>query len=268
MTILAPETHAEYLLVELALPGRPLAKLGVMLYEPASDQLLVKLRQDLDALADPEDAEVLEELERDLKLKAAEMGGQRFLAYLEDSLSNVIRISERRAIEARSLPYTLQQLFREQVLGVERAPAKILPFVTHLPLYSLRAAASRFGEDMEVEPEDWVEAPPGLRLTPDLFVVHIVGRSMEPRIPDGSRAVFRYNPPGSRQGKVVLVWNRGASESGGEFTVKVYRSRKRLTEDGWRHEEIVLEPLNPEFEPLELGASGDYQVLGEFIRLL
>ena len=267
MALLAA-ANAEYLLVELALPGRPLAKLGVMLYEPSSDQLLVRLRQDLDALADPEDAEVLEELERDFTLKTAEMGGQRFLAWLEDSLSNVLRISERRPVEARSLPYTLQQLFRERVLGVEREPARILPFVTHLPLYSLRAAASRFGEDMEVEPEDWVEAPPGLRLTPDLFVVHVVGRSMEPRIPDGSRAVFRYNPPGSRQGKVVLVWNRGACESGGEFTVKVYRSRKRITEDGWRHEEIVLEPLNPEFEPLGLDEAASYKVLGELIRVL
>jgi len=260
--------NAEYLLVELALPRRPLAKLGVMLYEPSGDRLLVKLRQDLDALADPEDAEVLEDLERDLRLKAAELGGQRFLAWLEDSLSNVVRISERRAIEARSLPYALEELFREQVLGVEREPARILPFVTHLPLYSLRAAASRFGEDMEVEPEGWVEAPPGLRLTPDLFVVHVVGRSMEPRIPDGCRAVFRYNPPGSRQGKVVLVWNRGASESGGEFTVKVYRSRKRISEDGWRHEEIVLQPLNPEFESLELDEASSYQVLGELIRVL
>jgi hypothetical protein len=154
------------------------------------------------------------------------------------------------------------------VLGLEPERSRILPFVTHLPLFSLRAAAGRFGEDMEVEPEDWVEAPPGLRLTQDMFVVRVVGRSMEPRIPDGSLAVFRYQPPGSRQGKVVLVWNRGASESGGEFTVKVYRSRKGPAENGWRHEEIVLEPENPDFEPLHLDASADYRVLGEFVRVL
>jgi len=268
MSLLAATANAEYLLVELALPGRPLTPLGVLLFEPATDKLLPKFRQDVDALAEAEDAEVLAELERDCVVKIAELGGRRFLDYLEDSLSNVLQISARRPVEARSLPYTLQQLFREQVLGVEREPARVLPFVTHLPLFSLRAAASRFGADMEVEPEGWVEAPPGLRLTPELFVIHVAGRSMEPRIPDGSLAVFRAKPAGSRQGKVVLVWNRGASESGGEFTVKVYRSRKRVSEDGWRHEEIVLEPENPAFATLELEAAADYRVLGELVRVL
>ena len=260
--------NAEYLLVNLALPGRPVTPVGVLLYDPASDKLVHKLRQDFDALADPEDAEVLSELDRDFHAKIGEMGGRRFLVWLEDSLSNVLQIGVRRPVAARSLPYTLQELFREHVLGLEREPARILPFVTHLPLFSLRAAAGRFGEDMEVEPEDWVEAQPGLRLTKDMFVVRVAGHSMEPRIPDGSLAVFRYQPAGSRQGKVALVWNRGASESGGEFTVKVYRSRKLPAENGWRHEEIVLEPENPEFEPLQLDASADYQVLGEFVRVL
>ena len=268
MAVLSSPANADYLLVELALPGRPVAPLGVMLFEPASDRLLVKLRQDIEGLADPEDAEVLSELERDFALKIDEMGGRRFLDCLEDSLSNVVRVSPRRATEARSLPYALQQLFNQHVLGVAREPARVVPFVTHLPLFSLRAAASRFGEDMEVEPEDWVEAPPGLRLTSDMFVVHVVGRSMEPRIPDGSLAVFRAKPAGSRQGKAVLVWRRGASEGGGEFTVKTYWSRKQVTEDGWEHRGIRLEPENPEFEALDLDASGDYQVLGEFVRVL
>ncbi len=259
---------AEFLVVDLALPGRPVTPVGVLLYDPASDKLVHKLRQDFDALADPEDAEVLSELDRDFHAKISELGGRRFLAWLEDSLSNVLQIGARRPVEARSLPYTLQELFRRHVLGLAREPACILPFVTHLPLFSLRAAAGRFGEDMEVEPEDWLEAPPGLRLTDDMFVVRVVGHSMEPRIPDGSLAVFRFQPAGSRQGKVVLVWNRGASESGGEFTVKVYRSRKLPAENGWRHEEIILEPENPDFAPLPLDASADYQVLGEFIRLL
>ena len=34
---------------------------------------------------------------------------------------------------------------------------EVIPFVTHVPLYSLRAAATKFGEDMEVEQEGWVE---------------------------------------------------------------------------------------------------------------
>jgi SOS-response transcriptional repressor LexA len=101
-----------------------------------------------------------------------------------------------------------------------------------------------------------------------MFVVHVVGRSMEPRIQDGSLAVFRARPAGSRQGKAVLVWRRGASEGGGEFTVKTYSSRKRVTEDGWQHQGIRLDPPNPDVVALDLDAGGDYQVLGELVRVL
>ena len=58
---------------------------------------------------------------------------------------------------------------------------------------------------MQSEAEDWVPAPEGMRLSPDLFVAHVVGRSMEPRIPDGSLNLFRLHPAGSRQGKILLI---------------------------------------------------------------
>ncbi len=268
MAVLAKSGNAEYLLVELALPGRPATVLGVLLFDPASSRLLVQLREDIEDLADPEDAEVLTELERDFALKIDELGGRGFLEYLEDSLSNVIRLSPRHTTEAPSLPWKLRQLYEEHVVGAAQRPERERRGLALLPVYSLRAAAGRFGEDIEVEAEGQVEAPADLRVTPDMYALHVVGHSMEPDIPDGSLAVFRYQPAGTRQGKRVLVWNRGASESGGEFTVKTYRSRKRVTEDGWEHASIRLEPENPDFEPLELDASRDYQVLGEFIRLL
>ena len=80
---------------------------------------------------------------------------------------------------------TLQRLFDVHV------DAGVRKFVTHLPLYSLRAAATRFGEDAEVEELDWLRAPEGLRLTEGMFVAQVVGRSMEPLIPDGSYCIFR-----------------------------------------------------------------------------
>ncbi len=85
----------------------------------------------------------------------------------------------------------LDRLYGEHVekLAVE-------PFRTHVPLYSLRAAAGGLGEEMPSEAEDWVRAPEGMRLDPDLFVAHVVGRSMEPRIPDGSLNLFRLHPAG------------------------------------------------------------------------
>jgi hypothetical protein len=88
----------------------------------------------------------------------------------------------------------------------------VSPFRTHVPLYALRAAVGKLGDEMEVEPEDWVPAPEGMRLADDLFVAHVVGKSMEPRIPDGSLNLFRFHPPGSRQGTILLIQGFGVTE--------------------------------------------------------
>lgn len=269
MTLLSTETRpAEYSVIQLVLPGRRPVNFGVLFYDPATGELHYRFRDDLEDLADPEDAEVLSLLSEDLSVRLREMGGRQVLEWLEDSLSNVLRIADRRPVAVRDFRFALERLYRDQVLGLAREPAKVLPFVTHLPVYSLRAAAGKFGEDMDAEAEDWVAAPAGLRPAPDMFVVHVAGHSMEPEIPDGSLAVFRYQPAGSRQGKRVLVWRRGASQTGGEFTVKVYESAKRITEEGWEHTRIRLKPLNPEFEVLELDDTTEYRILGEFVCVL
>ena len=65
------------------------------------------------------------------------------------------------------------------------------------------------------EAEDWVPAPEGMRLSPDLFVAHVDGRSMEPRIPDGSLNLFRLHPAGSRQGKILLIERFGVLDQTG-----------------------------------------------------
>ena len=195
----------------------------------------------------------------------AELGGRAVLEQLEDTLSNAIQITARERVAAGNIPKTLQRLFEEHV-----QKPKILPFVTHLPVYSLRAAATRFGEDMEVEAEDWIAAPEGLRLSESMFVARVVGRSMEPRIPDGSLCVFRAGVVGSRQGKLLLVRVAGASESGGEFTVKKYSSAKSGGEE-WTHESIVLRPLNPEFQAMEFSPDDEqrqFSVIAEFVEVL
>jgi len=50
--------------------------------------------------------------------------------------------------------------------------------------------------------------------------------------------------------------------------VKQYSSRKRFDSEGnWEHEQILLEPLNPEFEAFELGPD-EFRVIGEFVSVL
>jgi SOS-response transcriptional repressor LexA len=106
-----------------------------------------------------------------------------------------------------------------------------------------------------------------------MFVARAVGRSMEPTIRDGDFLVFRANPVGTRNGKIVLAQYRGLADAdtGGSFTVKKYSSEKRQDPDtGWRHTRILLSPLNPGYQPIAISEDRveDFQILAEFVAVL
>ncbi len=146
-------------------------------------------------------------------------------------------------------------------------------FEAYLPVFSLAAACGKFGEGADAHCEGWIKADIGRKLEEKMFVSKVAGHSMEPLIPDGSYCVFRANVVGSRQGKIVLVQHQGIPnvESGGSYTVKRYTSKKKTNLDGsWEHEEIILEPINKEYEPVIIPASssGDYKIIAEFVAVL
>jgi SOS-response transcriptional repressor LexA len=250
----------QYTVLQADIPGVVSENIGVLLVDD-SGSAHVKFRRDLRELADEDDAEYLELLEDDLRGKAAEMGGTSLLHWIIDTCSNVIRASDPEYTAVSSPEWDIRRLYKAHV------SPKVLPFRTHLPVYTLAAAAGSWGEQMEVSSDDeWIEAPADLRLTEDMFVGHVVGHSMEPRIPAGSLCVFRRNVTGSRQGRLVLVENYGETGEN-RYTVKRYTSVKRQTDDDWEHQVIRLEPLNPEYEAWELSPS-DIRVVGEFVRVL
>jgi SOS-response transcriptional repressor LexA len=252
-----------YVLLDAVLPGRPPCPIGVLLIDPDSGRPWFRMRRDFARLADPEDAEVLEALEDHIRQCLAESGAETFLRSLEDTLSNTLRISDRQVVPVDAFSRVLDRLYRERVedTGVQR-------FATHLPLFSLRAAAGGLSDEMLSEAEDWVPAPEGMHLSPDLFVAHVEGQSMEPRIPHGSLNLFRLHPAGSRQGKILLIERFGVLEESARYTIKRYTSRKVATgEDEWHHEQIRLEPLNPEFEPWDVDPEG-FAVVAEWLRVI
>ncbi len=259
---LATTQLARFSLLELGLPGSAPVPAGVLLEDPTEDRLYPRLRRDWDQIA-PDEADVLAALEHDLGFKAAEMGAARLLRYLEDNLSNLLRVSEPREVAVQDFDRALSRLYREHVRST------VLPFITHLPRYSLAVAAGKFLENQEVTEEGWEEAPPGLTAGPGMFASRIAGRSMEPLIPDGSLCVFRGGVAGSRQGRLVLVeaLGRGAND---RYTIKRYRSEKSQLPDGsWVHQRIRLEPMNPEFEAWDLEPEEDrYRILAEFVQVL
>jgi len=252
-----------YVVLSAALPQRPVRNIGVLLFDPDTGRAWVRLRSRYDDFADPDDAEVLEALAGHIQVCLAESGAERWLESMEDSLSNALDVSQRKTIAVDAFTRVIDRLFDEHV---EQQPVE--RFRTHLPLYSLRAAAGGLGEEMESQAEDWVRAPEGMRLSPDLFVAHVVGRSMEPRIPDGSLNLFRLHPAGSRQGKIVLIQRFGVLDETARYTVKRYTSKIVSSgEDQWRHERIRLEPLNPEFEAWNVGPE-DFAVVAEWLRVI
>ncbi|MDP2182403.1 MAG: DEAD/DEAH box helicase [Actinomycetota bacterium] len=154
-------------------------------------------------------------------------------------------------------------------------PTPVRRWVSAVPFVPLAAAAGSFSDAQQVGAEDeweWVELDAGRSLRPGMFVTQVIGKSMEPLIPDGSYCLFSTPVIGSRQGRVVLAELRDGvdPESGERYTVKRYGSEKVDSGGGWRHLRVTLKPENPGFEPIVLAASDESEVavVAEFIAVV
>ena len=192
----------------------------------------------------------------------------------------VVAVSETTHI-ASSLPKEREESI---ILPFRRLPlAKVRPFENCVPLYDLKAAAGQFSDEQQVNELihenvadiDWIELPDVFRPHRGLFVAQVIGESMNRRIPNGAWCLFKLNPAGSRQGKVVLVQHReiADTDTGGHYTIKVYESVKKEMADGsWRHVSIILRPDTTAsgYEPIILNEkqSADLNVIAELIAVL
>jgi SOS-response transcriptional repressor LexA len=92
---------------------------------------------------------------------------------------------------------------------------------------------------------------------------------MEPRIHDGDICVFEWYKAGTREGEIVLTECQDIDpDTGGKYTIKKYHSEKIATVDAWQHSKIELQPLNPEFDTIELNIDDDYRTIGIFKAVL
>ena len=101
-------------------------------------------------------------------------------------------------------------------------------YIDFLPLYSIRAACGYFGEGEIVDETGWMKVEGMGKLNRNMFIVQAVGHSMEPLIHDGDYCVFRANPAGSRQGKIVLAEHHNYYDPDytGSYSIKTYTSKK------------------------------------------
>jgi len=144
----------------------------------------------------------------------------------------------------------------------------------YLPVYSVEAVATSFGEEQRLpDVIGWKKMKAEKEFSKDYFIAKVVGRSMEPTIPDSSWCLFRFERGGSRNGKIVLVESRLVSdpETHQRYTIKRYFSEKEYFEEGtWRHKKIILSPDNREFGDtiLKNVPEDDFHVVAEFVSVL
>ncbi len=161
----------------------------------------------------------------------------------------------------------------EKSLRIEPVVNNDVKYIDFLPVYSIKAACGYFGEGEDVSELGWMQVEGMGKLNRNMFVVQASGHSMEPKINDGDFCVFRANPAGSRQGKIVLVQHHNFYDSdySGAFSIKEYSSAKSYDEFGnWQHESIELLPLNKDYNPIVINAedADDFRVIGEFIGVI
>ena len=147
---------------------------------------------------------------------------------------------------------------------------RVKPFENCVPLMTLKVAAGGFGESFDQETAEWVVPETRKRLHHGMFVAQVVGKSMEPRIPDGSYCLFQSPVIGSRTGRILLVQHQQIhdSETGGSFTVKKFDSTAVSGKETYRKGTILLRPLNPAYEPIVVEAGDEINAVAEMVEVL
>lgn len=196
-------------------------------------------------------------------------------SYLKERLNLVLRHSEDLRPEptgevVHPLASRPSHPFKE--LGAR----EVEPYGNALPLVSLKFAAGAFSQSQVFDSDEvvWVEPPDFVRPCEGLFIAQVLGESMNRRIPNGAWCLFRMHPDGTRNGKVVVAQHHSIAdaETGGQYTVKVYRSDKvEDPEMGWRHARITLSPDSddPAFRSMVFeGEDSGISVVAELVSVL
>jgi len=147
------------------------------------------------------------------------------------------------------------------------------PYEGYVPIFNLEVAAGDFSHTQTAEEHDWVRLPDHIKASEGMFVTRVVGESMNRRIHNGSWCLFKENPGGSREGKIVLVQHRDIEDPdhGGSYTVKIYHSEKTIIDGDLANKKVVLKPSTNAFgyAPITLEDDNDeVVVIGEFLSVL
>jgi SAM-dependent methyltransferase len=166
-------------------------------------------------------------------------------------------------------------------LNIIEFPTAKERFILCVPFYDLAATAGSFDLDQTFagdtlsEHKDWIKIE-DRKLAVDMFVIQVIGHSMEPKINDGDYCLFRAGTAlgGTRQGRTMLVKHHSINDADmtGQMTVKSYHSEKNFDEYGnIKHSKITLKPLNPVYKAIIIDSIeevNEFQVLGELVSVI
>lgn len=104
----------ELALLEWHSPDDPPTLVGFILYDPDTNQIQIRMAREYQFVQDDDQQEFLREAERFLVSVVEESGPARCLDFLEENLSNVLRLSSRLRLPAREpdLPKIADDLAR------------------------------------------------------------------------------------------------------------------------------------------------------------
>jgi hypothetical protein len=152
-------------------------------------------------------------------------------------------------------------------------PVEPIPFINALPLLTLRAAADSSYESLDgyfsdSEVGKWQRVGGG-PFGNDRFLVRAEGDSMDPLIRDGQLCVFRRDPGGSRNGKIVLCRIDGFAGEAPLAVIKRYKSaRTPGPETIGPARAVVLSSINEKHEDIVLRNGDQLSIIGVFERVV
>lgn len=154
--------------------------------------------------------------------------------------------------------------------------AIIIPFENSVPLYSLKVAAGEFYSNESNPEQEFIRVPDQVTISKDHFACKIIGNSMNKIAKDGEIALFKKYNGGSRNGLMVLAeyYELHDIDLGSSYTFKEYHSQKEVTEEGWKHEKIILKPKSTDstYQDIIIDAKNHderkFNIIGIFERVI
>jgi DUF2075 family protein len=172
-----------------------------------------------------------------------------------------------------------------EAIANDIASAEVFPFkklsrseitssIDAIPLLDLKIAAGSFGafQHLDEDSNEWIELPEGFKYSADLFVAKVSGESMNNRIPNGSWCLFKANPTGTKQGKIVVAQLRSHldPETGGSYTLKIYSSQNTFDAEGEFQHSITLSPASTDksYLPIDVVAGDEVLIVAELVAVI